>query len=54
MAEEKPTLVDVIKLLIERIARRRRDFDFTAELRFGEKPVIKFNVKGWSVRKPAE
>jgi len=54
MAEERPRLADIVKLLIERMTKRRREFDLTIELRLRERPFITFNVKGWSVRRPVE
>lgn len=54
MAEERPTLADIVKLLIERMTKRRREFDFTVELKLRERPLITFNVKGWSIRRPVE
>lgn len=54
MAEERPMLADIVKLLIERLTKRRKEFDFTVELRLRERPFLTFNVKGWSIRRPVE
>jgi len=54
MAEERPTLADIVKLLIERMTKRRREFDFTVEFKLRERSLITFNVKGWSIRRPVE
>ena len=54
MAEERPLLADIVKLLVERLTKHRREFDLTVELRARERPIITFNIKGWSTRRPVE
>jgi len=54
VAEEKPKLVNVLELLIDRLTRRRHEFDFTIELKARDRPILSISVKGWSVRKPVE
>jgi len=54
MAEERPRLMDIVKLIVERMTRRKKEFDFTVELRLRERPFIVFKIKGWSIRRPVE
>jgi len=54
MAEERPKLADIVRLLIERMTKHRKEFDFTIELRLRDRPFMTFNVRGWTVRRPVE
>jgi len=54
MAEERPRLVDVLKLILDRVFSSHRELDVTVELKVGERTVARFNVKGHITTRPVK
>ena len=54
MAEEGPTLVDVLRLVLDRVFRSHRELDVTIELKAGERTLASFNVKGHITTRPVK
>lgn len=54
MAEERPAIVDVLRLVLDRAFRSRRELDITIEFRAGERTVASFNVKGHIITRPVK